>query len=321
MLKNLSGTTQNALVNKSWCSLVLGQEGVAHWKTVCEAAKAKQIRIAECTKDDPTVSWTARLCAMAICNDMAGLRAAFHDKTDKTQGYGASMKEQGIVDYIDDDLSHTEEDDDFVYMHQYSEYEALPLNHPFHSYCIIRSFEDADMDERGLKQLDYLVSIAYCAATAGATDALQFLQEYEERSFWDVEFDQKGYTFLNCLVQYACANPTLEGPVRSIRTLLTERHTFDEENDTWMEQSMLHARHAGGIANHLHLAAATNHIGLVQALLDGGMNPSKPCKNKRALGADRNNGYRELPLPQDWADVRGHTEVAELLRRRQRRRR
>eukprot|EP00978_Attheya_sp_CCMP212_P049408 scaffold661134_cov59-Attheya_sp.AAC.3 len=57
-------------------------------------------------------------------------------------------------------------------------------------------------------------------------------------------------------------------------------------------EPMLHARHVGVVANHLHLAAATNHIGLVQ----------------------RNNGYRELPLPQDWADVRGHTEVAELLR-------
>eukprot|EP00978_Attheya_sp_CCMP212_P014107 scaffold35851_cov44-Attheya_sp.AAC.1 len=102
---SFDGTTgHNALVNKRWCSLVLHETRGSRSR---EAAEAKKIRIAEYTKDDPTVSWTARLCAMALCNDMAGLQAAFHDKADKTQGYGAAMKEQGIVDYADDDLSHT----------------------------------------------------------------------------------------------------------------------------------------------------------------------------------------------------------------------
>eukprot|EP00978_Attheya_sp_CCMP212_P019026 scaffold52785_cov41-Attheya_sp.AAC.1 len=305
MLKKNPGKGHNALVNKRWCSLVLGQEGVAHWKTSREAAEANKIRIAECTKDDPTVSWTARLCAMALCNDMAGLRAAFRDKADNTQGYGAAMKEQGIVDDKNDD------NDDFV--HKYSEYEALPSNHPFECYCKIRSIADADMEEPGSKQTDYLVSIAYCAATAGATDALTFLQEYDRQSFWAMELDQKGDNFLSSLVQYACAETTLEGPVRSIRTLLTEREKFSRVNVAWMEER-LHARHGGGVANHLHLAAASNHIGLVQVLLDGGMNPSKPCENKRSLGAERIHGDKELPLPEDWAHVRGHTEVAELLR-------
>eukprot|EP00978_Attheya_sp_CCMP212_P020183 scaffold57424_cov35-Attheya_sp.AAC.1 len=117
MLKWFSGKGHNALVNKRWCSLVLRPGG----SRSREAAEAKKIRIAECTKDNPTVSWTARLCAMALCNEVAGLQAAFHDKADKTQRYGAAMKEQGIVDYADDDLSHTytygteeEEKDDFV---------------------------------------------------------------------------------------------------------------------------------------------------------------------------------------------------------------
>eukprot|EP00978_Attheya_sp_CCMP212_P030212 scaffold110317_cov55-Attheya_sp.AAC.1 len=318
MLKKFSGKGHNALVNKRWCSFVLGQEGVAHWRTSRDAAEANKIRIAECTKDDPTVSWTARLCAMALCNDVAGLRTAFNDKADKTQGYGAAMKEQGIVDDHDDDLSHTygteeEDDDDDDFGDMYRDFEALPSNHPFYHYCSIRSMEDEYMEEPGMKQLDYLVSIAYCAATAGATDALTFLQEYEGQSFWDVAFDQKGDTFLSSLVQYACAHSTLEGPVHSIRTLLAEREMFMKEHFTFVEE-MLHARHGGGLANHLHLAAASNHIGLVQVLLDGGMNPSKPCENKRTLGADRTNGCKELSLPEDWAQVRGHTEVAELLR-------
>eukprot|EP00978_Attheya_sp_CCMP212_P000811 scaffold1708_cov61-Attheya_sp.AAC.2 len=324
MLKRFPGKGHNALVNKMWCSLVLGQEGVAHWKTSREAAEAKKIRIAECTKDDPTVSWTARLCAMALCNDVAGLQAAFRDTADETQGYGAAMKEQGIVFVYDedDDSSHStygtygtkeEEDDDFV--DKYSEFEALPSNHPFHCYCMIRSFDDFTLNDAVDMETDYLVSIAYCAARAGATDALKFLEECEGQSFWDVPFDLKGNTFLSSLVEYACAQMTLEGPVRSIRTLLMERKTFDEQIGTWM-QPMLHWRHVEGIANHLHLAAATNHIRLIQALLDGdgGMDPSIPCENERALDADRNNGYMELPLPEDWADVRGHTEVAELLR-------
>ena len=56
----------------------------------------------------------------------------------------------------------------------------------------------------------------------------------------------------------------------------------------------------------------------MRALLAGGFDPSEPCDPNMFRRDDRGRGAKELPLPEDWAQVRGHTKVVDVLRRRRR---
>lgn len=125
-------------------------------------------------------------------------------------------------------------------------------------------------------------------------------------------FDEKtGCTLLHRLVEYACSFPTDPGPALSIAALTTHQQWGGCSSD-------LQDRFLGSVGGPLHHAAARGHAPLVQTLLAAGFDPSHPCDTSAfasCRGDTRRKGAKALPLPEDWAKVRGHGEVVEMLQK------
>jgi len=139
--------------------------------------------------------------------------------------------------------------------------------------------------------------------------ALSLLEEFHGPGLWSKWFDDCGSNFIGNLVLYSCHFPVLEGPVSSVR------HLLDNESS---DDTTLHFCHRGCNGNNLHLAAARGHKSLVEVLLEGGMDPTEKCtKISPGRSNQRDSCVKELPLAADWAAVRGHLDVAELLRQHQ----
>mmetsp|Transcript_38004 Transcript_38004/g.113502 ORF Transcript_38004/g.113502 Transcript_38004/m.113502 type:complete len:191 (-) Transcript_38004:315-887(-) len=157
-----------------------------------------------------------------------------------------------------------------------------------------------------------LVSLAYSAAMAGATDALKFFRSqngWQRNGFGNVHLDQKtGCSFLHRLVEVACSNPAKRGIVEGIRATLSSCNSRCLEG--------YHVRHRGSIGNPLHRAAARGHKPLVEALVSGGLRPSCPVQSGMGFNDGRDRGRNKYKLPEHWAQLRGHKEVVEFLRRR-----
>jgi len=346
-LRTLPGTASNMFVSKSWMSMVAGKDGWDYLKSRSKEQEDSKRRIALEAKSDLSLSWTARLCAMAIADDADALKEAFKNEKDKSCGIGAAVKEQWyrVVEESEWPDSEKESYEEYNYC-----FEPVPGKHPFSPYCVTNCFEDMVMDEWiDVRAEAFATSIAYAAALTGSTKALAYLDSYvrQEKDFceelWKTKFSPEGDdSFIMSLVEYACENPWLDAPIASIRTILPGRNNFKDHGD----ECDLHAIHYGGNGNNLHLAAARGHKSLVEALLEGGMNPSRKCtdlcnsteyrleelrmsllrEHARIKGSsdpiaderiddagDKGVQELELYLPDDWARVRGHNDVAELL--------
>ena len=57
--------------------MIMGKDGLQKWKYQSEEKVKKDISIATKASKDESLSWTARICAMAIANDVAGLKRVF----------------------------------------------------------------------------------------------------------------------------------------------------------------------------------------------------------------------------------------------------
>ncbi|KAL9190108.1 hypothetical protein ACHAXT_007319 [Thalassiosira profunda] len=318
-----AGTKSNALVCKKWKSMVIGQDGLDQWTVQCNNDVSKEISIAADAAKDKSLSWTARMCAMAIANDVDGLTDAFRVPDDTTRGIGAALEEQRVKD-----------DDSDAYGVINLDFEPVPFGHPFSRWCMWNLVEDIPDEDCMLDA--FVGSIAYAAALRGSIQALQYLDSFRGGSLWDQYFDEKGDYFLNSLVGSACSRPALECIVDSIAAIFPGRHCTPSE---LRNSDMLHWRHRGGNGNHLHLAAARGHKRLVEVLLAGGMNPNRRCEriggnssfggfgyggyddydrysdesSEEMSGDPRDRGVKQHPLPEHWARIRGHDDVADLL--------
>ncbi|KAL7453219.1 hypothetical protein ACHAWC_004890 [Mediolabrus comicus] len=120
---------------------------------------------------------------------------------------------------------------------------------------------------------------------------------------WASSIGHNGHysSFISHLVTYACRFPTLQGPVENISEVFPETcfdlYFYDHET-----------------ANNLRLAASRGHNDLVRALLRAGMDP-----NEASWFSFSSEPHYLLKLrtPADWAEAKGHTELAQLLRRAQ----
>ena len=54
----------------------------------------RDVAIARRASVEESLTWTARLGAMAICNDVDALRVAFRNPEDESSGVGAALSEQ-----------------------------------------------------------------------------------------------------------------------------------------------------------------------------------------------------------------------------------
>ncbi|EJK73516.1 hypothetical protein THAOC_04856, partial [Thalassiosira oceanica] len=90
----IQGTASHALVCKKWRDLVVGRDGLAQWKDSSTREVERKVAIARRASTDESLTWTARLSAMAISNDVGALRAAFRDPEEDSAGVGAALSEQ-----------------------------------------------------------------------------------------------------------------------------------------------------------------------------------------------------------------------------------
>ena len=250
----------------------------------------KLINLAKEVVDDESMPWSARLLAMAISDDTASLYRAFDDKEDDSQGIGAAFEE-----------ADRDEDDDYEELLRSLEVKC-PRGHPFSQCCdaaqqftyeVTSDCEGTQDDWSAL----FACNIAYAAAKVGSVRALYILEEFHGPGLWTRWFDDSRSNFIGNLVLYACRFPMLEGPLSSVRHFLDQEPTETESSDIFT----LYVEHSGCKGNNLHIAAARGHKRLVEVLLRGGMDPTEYCTHP-------------FPLAADWAEVRGHFDVAKLLR-------
>ncbi|KAL7548726.1 hypothetical protein ACHAWF_011990 [Thalassiosira exigua] len=312
-LMHRRGTAAHALVCKKWKSFVVGDAGWARWKIDSEDMVAKKISIAKITANDTSLSWSARICAAAVANDINALKSAFKNPGDESTGIGVALAEQ--------------RDEKFV----------IGREHPFYRHCVCNMVdEDVYYDDF---MYAFTASIAYAAALAGSTDALRVIEPLSG-ALWRIAFGQKGEGLLDSLVKAACRNPTLDCIVKSISFILSKYNSKCDRGNS------IHQRIRGGNGNYLHLAAARGHGGLVKALIDGGMQPNRACeriekdyyndygdycsydddddsyddydsdssdRSEKKYGDLRDKGVTDHPLPVHWASIRGHQSVVKLI--------
>jgi hypothetical protein len=298
----LAGTASDTigLVCKSWNSFAIGKKGGKALAIILDAWEKKLIDVAKEVMQDESMSWSARILAMAIADDREGLSNAFKDEYDSSQGVGAAFEEATMYEGPVRSLEV-----------------ICPRDHPFNQCCsTIQQFhrdvmefwygDDDPDDVEGWATL-FACNTAFAAAKVGSTSAVYFIQDKVDM-LWEKEFDEHGSTFIRRLVTYACRFPTLQGPVASVGEIFHDSWY----GDTDRLHCMLHGLRDGFLCwgNDLHLAASRGHKDLVQALLKVGMNPKEICSYRKGKGTPQN-----LRTPADWADARGHSEVALLLRR------
>jgi hypothetical protein len=291
----LTGTASGTigLVCKSWNSFAIGKKGGKALAIILDEQDKKLIDIAKEVMKDESMSWSARILAMAIADDRVGLSNAFDDEDDSSQGIGAAFEEA------------IECEDPGRYLEV-----VCPRGHPFHQCCrtihVFHQNSSEDFDDIDSWRILFVSNIALAAAKVGSRSAIRFLEEEHggnEYMLWASSIGHNGHSnsFISHLVTYACRFPTLQGPVESIGEVFPESdldpYFYDHET-----------------ANNLHLAASRGHNDLVRALLRAGMDPNEKCW---IYTLSEPHHLHKLRTPADWAEAKVHTELAQLLRRAQ----
>jgi hypothetical protein len=281
------------LVCKSWNSFAIGKKGGKALTIILDEQDKKLVDVAKEVMKDESMSWSARILAMAVADDRDGLSSAFDDEDDSSQGVGAAFEEAIVCE------------DPGRYLEV-----VCPRGHPFYQCCsTIHVFHQnslEDFDDIDSWKILFVSNIALAAAKVGSRSALRFLEEEHggsECMLWTSSIGHSGHfnSFIRRLVTHACRFPSLQGPVDSIREVFPEtcfdRYFYDHET-----------------ANNLHLAASRGHNDLKRALLKAGMDP-----NEASWFSFSSEPHYLLKLrtPADWAEAKGHTELAQLLRRAQ----
>lgn len=286
------------LVCKSWNSFAIGKKGGKALAIILDEQEKKLIDLAKEVMMDESMSWSARILAMAIADNSSGLYKAFDDEYDSSQGIGAAFEEakmyKGPVRSLE-----------VVCPREHPFYQCCNTIQPVHRDVIECYYGDDDPDDINAWATLFAYSVAFAAAKVGSTRALSFIEDKigggNEDMMWKKEFDDNGSSFIRRLVAYACRFPTLKGPVASVRELFPETccDLFFYNHET---------------ANNLHLAASRGHNDLVRTLLEVGMDPNEKCWIHTSSGLHH---LQRLRTPADWAEAKGHTELAQLLRRAQ----
>jgi hypothetical protein len=261
--------------------MVMGQDGLNAMRKQTKSNSQTILALAKDAVNDVSLTWTARIIAMAMIDDIEKVKNAFANLEDVTRGVGAAIEEQ-----------LTEED--------LFDFDPVPTGHPFQKFCQWNVIDDAyDDPEHAFK-----VSVAHAAAMFGSVNVLKYLDALHG-PHWIAYFDQKGTTMLSSLVQHACYHPEDEEVLNSISVLLSNQSTRGPD------QNELYLRHCGSTGNHSHLAAARGHKKLVMLLLTR-MNPMRRC-DKMKFGDEREEGVKKYYLPVHWASIRGHSDVVAVL--------
>ena len=298
--------------------MVTGKDGWHHWQAQSEIQIRRDRSVAKDAALDKTLPWTARVCAMAIANDVDALKKAFHDVSDTTCGVGAALEEQRSK--TDDEIENWGFIND--------DFQPVPEGHPFVRLCFIWKWcsdDDHYIETEQDQMWSFTTAIAFAAALVGSIETLQVLNQRLDFSLWE--------NILKSLVLRALANPTVDCIVESISAILLCKPAKGYHYDT-----MLHERHRGSNGNHLHLAAGRGHAKLTKALIEGDMNPNRRCVciDSRSYRRNidygdgheyysdsdgsgdvfmdkRDRGVKQRPLPLHWAAHREHWDVVNII--------
>jgi cold shock CspA family protein len=291
LLTGRPGNRAIPFVNKACYSLTLGEEGLQHLQASEKSRLERQVAIAKTTRSDGSVSWLARFYAMAIADEAVSLEALikkYSKSKESSGGFGSALN----LYYSDDYFELT-----------------LPQGHEFEG-CAQTDLVELKMDhEHDNPHLCLIVELAYNAMQVGALRTLEVLKRHFGWGLHCFELDDTGTDFLSKFVEYACTKPYVKHHSQCIRTLL-RGEAISPENQYHVP---------GSAGNLLHLAAAKGDFELVSALLDCGFDPSVKCEQGDCFiqdGDERLEFRKELALPEDWARVRGHTRVEQILKQR-----
>ena len=161
----LTGTASDTigLVCKGWNSFAIGKRGGKALTIILDEQDKKLIDVAKEVMKDENMSWSARILAMAIADDLSGLYNAFDDRYDSSRGVGAAFEEakmhEGPVRSLE---------------------VVCPRDHPFYQCCntaqqfhcdVLETYDENDPDDVDDWATLFAYNVAFAAAKAGSLSA------------------------------------------------------------------------------------------------------------------------------------------------------
>ena len=319
------------LVCKSWHELNTGERGLRAWTTMETAAHEARVAGAHAAAADPEYPWLYRLCAMSAANDVGGLRAAIGEPPARARERFAGGERWGAAGLRDavNELAELDDGCEGLQPGQRPSREQLDRwgaarkvrdralkRHGGGIFAVPDSYLDScDISEGGCFEDAILAVCLLNAAMAGAIQAAEFLLRFND-SLWSFCFDQKGNNGFHAAIEYACNLSCLGAPVQGVRAMLSSVRSSPPQHDYLkkMLAQELHRRVRGTDCSALHMAAARGHAPLVRVLVEAGMNRSHLAERARNGSAAQRRATGKTPA--EWARLRGHTRVVELLNQR-----
>ena len=325
--RRTTGNRQLAFVNKHFASLVIGAEGLEAWKREARCEIEDRKRLSRQIVSGANPSPLAKVFAIVIRNDAIEFEyllrkhvVAIEQGNSLHGDHSNDIFGMALTEYVNgggDRFGDSDSKRAFGAQSNESRRSmGLPRGHAFLRFCSCWEAKECDYTT-------LLAELAYNAVVCGALDVLGVISK-RHNTLYSTAFGPSGsQSLLGLLVAQTCAQPCcLEEVAQGIRTLMSHQRLHRED---------LIACQLGSRGTSLHVAAAKGDRELVEALLDVGYHPGVRCDQWDSVGRGTNgssnvSGSHEakdgstdrLWYPEDWARVRGHTDVARLLERRRR---